>query len=309
MYKSISAMVGHTPIISLERLVTELGLEGSLYAKCEFLNPTGSMKDRIALSMIMQAEKEGKLQPGGTIIEPTSGNTGIGLAAIGAQRGYRVVICMPESMSIERRKMMQIYGAELVLTPAAQGMKGAIAKAEALVQESENAILAGQFINPANPQVHYETTGPEIYEELGDTVEALVAGVGTGGSLTGVGRFYKEKVEGFRVTAVEPAGSPVLSGGQAGTHAIQGIGAGFAPDVLDLDIVDEIYQAKDQEAVDMVRTLSRTEGLFCGISSGAALLGALDYLRQHPGSKVLTILPDTGTRYLSSPLLFPDMNA
>lgn len=305
MYQSTGEMVGHTPIVSLERLVGALGLEGSIYAKCEFMNPTGSMKDRVALSMIVNAEAEGKLKPGGTIIEPTSGNTGIGLAAIGAMRGYHVVICMPESMSIERRKMMQVYGAELVLTPAAEGMKGAIAKAEALAAEREGAIIAGQFSNPANPKIHYETTAPEIDEALGDDFDALVAGVGTGGSLTGVGRFFKEK-RALDVIAVEPDASPVLSGGAVGKHAIQGIGAGFVPEVLDRSLIDAIYRAKDEDAIAMVHTLAEKEGLFCGISSGAALVGAVDYLKAHPGKRVVVLLPDTGTRYLSSPLLFPD---
>lgn len=304
MFDSIKDLVGNTPMVQLSRFTSELKLSGHLYAKCEFLNPTGSMKDRIALAMILNAIDSGKLKPGGTIIEPTSGNTGIGLAAIGAQMGFRVVIVMPSSMSEERRKMMAIYGAELVLTPAEEGMSGAIEKAEELLAEDDNAIIAGQFTNPINAQAHYSTTGPEIWQEVGNRIDVLVAGVGTGGSLTGTARFLKEQKNDIHVIAVEPENSAVLSGGAAGAHGLQGIGAGFIPSVMDVSVLDSVVPVDDETAAEMVRILAKKEGLFCGISSGAALAGAVSWMREHPGSHVVVLLPDSGSRYLSSELIF-----
>ncbi len=304
MFDSINDLIGNTPMVQLSRFASELKLTGNLYGKCEFLNPTGSMKDRIALAMILDAVDSGKLKPGGTIIEPTSGNTGIGLAAIGAQMGFRVVIVMPASMSEERRKMMAIYGADLVLTPAEEGMSGAIKKAEQLLAENDNAIIAGQFTNPINAEAHYKTTGPEIWQEIGNRMDALVAGVGTGGSLTGTAHFLKEQNENIHVIAVEPKNSAVLSGESAGAHGLQGIGAGFIPSVMDVSVCDTIYQADDASAAEMVRVLAQKEGLFCGISSGAALAGAVSWMREHPNSDVVVLLPDSGSRYLSSELIF-----
>ncbi|MFM9414232.1 cysteine synthase A [Peptococcus simiae] len=302
MFKSVTDMIGHTPMIALTALTKALALDGTILAKAEFLNPTGSMKDRIALAMIRGAEAAGQLKVGGTIIEPTSGNTGIGLAAVGARLGYKVVIVMPETMSIERRKMMAVYGADLVLTPGAEGMKGAIAKAEALQKELDGAIIAGQFANPLNPEIHYKTTGPEVWEALEEArikPDILVAGVGTGGSLSGVGKYLKERQENLKVVAVEPARSAVLSGQPSGTHRIQGIGAGFVPDALDRSVIDDIYQATDEDALAMVGLLARTEGLFAGVSSGAALTACRDILRKEPGQTLVTLLPDSGNRYIS----------
>ncbi len=300
MHTSLESLVGRTPLLKLERFSKSLGLSGNLYAKCEFLNPTGSMKDRVALAMIRDAEKSGRLRPGGTIIEPTSGNTGIGLAAFGVRMGYRVIIVMPESMSLERRQLMTLYGAELVLTPASEGMAGANRKAFALADEMNNAIVADQFNNPANARAHYDTTAPEIFNELGVNVDALVAGVGTGGSLTGVGQYYREKNPSLRIIAVEPDASAVLSGEKSGPHTIQGIGAGFVPAVLDRDLLDEVYRADHEEAVAYFRRLLDTEGMFCGISSGAALAATVDWMNRHPEQTVVTILPDQGSRYLTS---------
>ena len=306
VYKNITELIGHTPVVALDKLAQKAGAKAKLYAKLECYNPTGSMKDRVGLAMIRQAEKDGKLKPGGTIIEPTSGNTGIGIAAVGAYLGYKVVIVMPDSMSIERRKLMQIYGAELVLTPGAKGMSGAIARAEKLVKEMDNAIIAGQFVNPANPQAHYDTTGPEAWEQLDGHIDALVAGVGTGGSLSGTGRFLKEKNPAVHIIAVEPAASPVLGGGQAGPHAIQGIGAGFVPEALDTSIYDEVTPIANDAAIKMVGELAREEGLFMGISSAAAVLAALDYAKkpEAQGKNILILLPDTGMRYLSNDEIF-----
>ena len=306
VYKNITELIGHTPVVALDKLTQKAGVQAKLYAKLECYNPTGSMKDRVGLAMIRQAEKDGKLKPGGTIIEPTSGNTGIGIAAVGAYLGYKVVIVMPDSMSIERRKLMQIYGAELVLTPGAKGMSGAIARAEKLVKEMDNAIIAGQFVNPANPQAHYDTTGPEAWEQLDGHIDALVAGVGTGGSLSGTGRFLKEKNPAVHIIAVEPAASPVLGGGQAGPHAIQGIGAGFVPEALDTSIYDEVTPIANDAAIKMVGELAREEGLFMGISSAAAVLAALDYAKkpEAQGKNILILLPDTGMRYLSNDEIF-----
>lgn len=306
IYGNITELVGHTPIVELKKIVESEGVQAHIFAKLENYNPTGSMKDRVALAMIRDAEVSGKLSAGGTIIEPTSGNTGIGLAAIGAYLGYKVIIVMPDSMSVERRKLMQIYGAELVLTPGASGMSGAIARANELVAEMDNAIVAGQFDNPANPKVHYNVTGPEIWEQMEGKVDAFIAGVGTGGSLSGNGRYFKEKRADIQVIAIEPQASAVLSGGKAGPHALQGIGAGFVPGALDTDVYDEVMSIANEDALDMVGRLAREEGLFMGISSAAALLGALAWAKrdENKGKNVVVLLPDTGMRYLSTEGIF-----
>lgn len=306
IYHNITELVGHTPVVELAKLAEAEGVDARIFAKLEAYNPTGSMKDRVALAMIRQAEADGRLQPGGTIIEPTSGNTGIGLAAIGAYLGYKVIIVMPDSMTVERRKLMQIYGAELVLTPGAQGMSGAIARANELVADMDNAIVAGQFENPANPRAHYDVTGPELWQQLDGAIDALVAGVGTGGSISGTGRYLKEKNPDVQVIAVEPASSAVLSGGQAGPHALQGIGAGFVPEALDTSVYDEIIPVTNEAALKMVGKLARVEGLFMGISSAAALIGALEWAgrEENEGKRVVVLLPDTGMRYLSSEEIF-----
>lgn len=306
IYSNVTELVGHTPIVELQKIAKAEGIKARIFAKLENYNPTGSMKDRVALAMIRDAEASGKLTAGGTIIEPTSGNTGIGLAAIGAYLGYKVIIVMPDSMSVERRKLMQIYGAELVLTPGAQGMSGAIAKANELVAEMDNAIVAGQFDNPANPKAHYDVTGPEIWAQMDGKVDALVAGVGTGGSLSGNGRYLKDKRADIQVIAVEPKASAVLSGGQAGPHALQGIGAGFVPGALDTEVYDEVMPIANEDALAMVGRLAREEGLFMGISSAAALLGALQWAKrdENEGKNVVVLLPDTGMRYLSTEGIF-----
>ncbi len=306
IYSNVTELVGHTPIVELQKIAKAEGIKARIFAKLENYNPTGSMKDRVALAMIRDAEASGKLTAGGTIIEPTSGNTGIGLAAIGAYLGYKVIIVMPDSMSVERRKLMQIYGAELVLTPGAQGMSGAIAKANELVAEMDNAIVAGQFDNPANPKAHYDVTGPEIWAQMDGKVDALVAGVGTGGSLSGNGRYLKDQRADIQVIAVEPKASAVLSGGQAGPHALQGIGAGFVPGALDTEVYDEVMPIANEDALAMVGRLAREEGLFMGISSAAALLGALQWTKrdENEGKNVVVLLPDTGMRYLSTEGIF-----
>lgn len=306
IYHNITELVGHTPVVELAKFAREQGANARIFAKLEAYNPTGSMKDRVALAMIRQAEADGKLAPGGTIIEPTSGNTGIGLAAIGAYLGYSVIIVMPDSMTVERRKLMQIYGAELVLTPGAQGMSGAIAKADALAREIPGAIVAGQFENPANPQAHIDTTGPELWQQMEGQIDILVAGVGTGGSISGTGRYLKDQNPAIKVVAVEPASSAVLSGGQAGPHAIQGIGAGFVPKALDTTIYDQIIPVSNEDALAIVGTLARSEGLFMGISSAAALIGALEAAKQpeNAGKNIVVLLPDTGMRYLSTEEIF-----
>ena len=304
IYQSIDQMIGNTPLLELCNLQKELGFKAKIYAKLECFNPAGSVKDRVALSMIQTAEERGELNKNSVIIEPTSGNTGIGIAAVCAARGYRAIIVMPDSMSIERQKLMTAYGAELVLTPGAQGMKGAIAKAEALVKETKGAILAGQFINPANPAAHYATTGPEIDRDTDGNVDYFVAGVGTGGTITGTGKFLKEKIPALQVVAVEPADSAVLSGKAAGAHQLQGIGAGFVPEVLDIKVYDEILPITTAQAYDAARLMARKEGLLVGISSGAALAAALEVADrpEAEGKMIVVLLPDTGDRYLSTDL-------
>jgi len=302
IYTSIDQLIGHTPLLELGRIQRQLGLEARVLAKLEYLNPAGSVKDRAALAMIRDAEQKGLLGEGSVIVEPTSGNTGIGLAAVAAARGYRVVIVMPETMSLERRQLMRAYGAELVLTEGSKGMSGAVEKAAQLVQEIPGAFLAGQFTNPANPKAHFETTGPEIWEDTDGRVDLFVAGVGTGGTITGVGRYLKSRSPAVRVVGVEPASSPLLSKGVAGPHGLQGIGANFVPEVLDTSVYDELIQVTDQEAYAAGRLIARTEGILVGISSGAALHAAIR-LAQRPenrGGTIVTLLPDTGDRYLST---------
>ena len=302
IYTSMEQLVGHTPLLELTHIEKDLGLKAKIYAKLEYLNPAGSVKDRVALNMILDAEKKGALKPGATIIEPTSGNTGIGLCAVAAARGYRVIIVMPDSMSMERRMLMKAYGAELVLTEGKKGMKGAIAKAQELADETPGSFIPGQFVNPANWQAHYLTTGPEIWADTDGQVDAFVAGVGTGGTITGVGRFLKEKKADVRVVAVEPDASPVLSGGAAGPHPIQGIGVGFVPDVLDTKVYDEVVRVKGEDAFDAGRRIARTEGVLVGISSGAALWAAIELAQREEfaGKHIVVLLPDTGDRYLST---------
>ena len=299
---SITELVGHTPLLALHHLSDQL--PGRVLAKLEYLNPAGSTKDRAALSMILDAEKRGILPPGGTIIEPTSGNTGIGLAAMGISRGYRVVLTMPDSMSVERRSLLAAYGAELVLTEGAKGMAGAIEKAEQLHREIPGSIIAGQFENPANPAAHYASTGPEIWADTEGKVDILVAGVGTGGTLTGTGRYLKEKNSAIEVVAVEPAGSPLLSGGEAGPHGLQGIGANFIPANLDRSLCDRVMTATEEDAYAAARALAKQEGILVGISAGAALWAALTLAADeaNAGKAIVVILPDTGDRYLSTPL-------
>lgn len=304
IYSSVDQLIGGTPLLELCRLERQLDLGARVLVKLESFNPGGSVKDRVARAMLDDAEASGRLAPGGTIVEPTSGNTGIGLASVAAARGYRVVIVMPETMSAERRALMRAYGAELVLTEGARGMAGAIEKANELVNEIPGAILAGQFTNHANPAVHEATTGPEIWRDTEGNVDLFVAGVGTGGTITGVGRYLKRQNPAVRVVAVEPAASPVLSGGQAGPHPLQGIGAGFVPEILDTEIYDEILTASGEDACAAARLLGRSEGVLAGISSGAALWGALTLARrpENQGKTIVALLPDTGERYLSTTL-------
>ena len=304
IYSSVDQLIGGTPLLELCRLERQLDLGARVLVKLESFNPGGSVKDRVARAMLDDAEASGRLAPGGTIVEPTSGNTGIGLASVAAARGYRVVIVMPETMSAERRALMRAYGAELVLTEGARGMAGAIEKANELVNEIPGAILAGQFTNPANPAVHEATTGPEIWRDTEGNVDLFVAGVGTGGTITGVGRYLKRQNPAVRVVAVEPAASPVLSGGQAGPHPLQGIGAGFVPEILDTEIYDEILTASGEDACAAARLLGCSEGVLAGISSGAALWGALTLARrpENQGKTIVALLPDTGERYLSTTL-------
>ena len=300
---SIEGLIGHTPLFEPRKLAAELGLRGRLLLKLECCNPTGSAKDRAALYIIEDAVRTGRLAEGGTIIEPTSGNTGIGLAAIGAARGFHVIIVMPDTMSEERRRMMKAYGAELVLTDGRLGMKGAIAKAEELRSSIPGSIIGGQFSNKANAEAHYRTTGPEIWEDAEGHVDVFVAGVGTGGTITGAGRYLREMNPAIHIIAVEPADSPVLSGGSPGPHAIQGIGAGFVPSLLDTSVYDEVRTAGKDEAFHMARLLARTEGIFCGISSGAALAKAVEAAADAEGESVVAVLPDSGDRYLSGELI------
>ena len=304
IYASIDELVGNTPLLRLSRIEEQYGLRIKLLGKLEYLNPAGSAKDRVAKEMLDDAEAKGILKPDSVIIEPTSGNTGIGLAAIGARRGYRVMIVMPDTMSMERRTLMKAYGAELVLSEGKLGMKGAIQKAEALAKEIPNAWIAGQFVNPANPEAHRKTTGPEIYRDTDGAVDTLIAGIGTGGTLTGAGEYLKSVKPEVEIVGVEPAESPVLSGGEAGPHGLQGIGAGFVPEILNTEIYDRIVTVSDAEALTLGREMGRLEGILVGISSGAALHVAVQYgLRpENAGKTVVVILPDTGDRYLSTPL-------
>lgn len=304
IYTSADQLIGHTPLLELTHIEKEFGLEAKILAKLEYFNPAGSVKDRVGKAMIDDAEKSGKLKPDSVIIEPTSGNTGIGLASVAAARGYRIIIVMPDSMSVERRVLMQAYGAELVLTDGTKGMKGAIEKAEKLVKEIPNAIIAGQFVNPANPQAHFDSTGPEIYEDTDGKVDWFVAGVGTGGTITGTGKYLKSKIPSVKVAAVEPETSAVLSKGVAGAHKIQGIGAGFVPDVLDTKIYDEIVAVPNEAAFTTGRLMGKKEGVLVGISSGAALWAAIEIAKrpESKGKNIVVLLPDTGDRYLSTAL-------
>ena len=306
IYTSIDQTIGHTPLLELTNIEKKLGLKARVLVKLEYFNPGGSVKDRVAKAMIDAAEASGELQPGGTIIEPTSGNTGIGLASIAAARGYRIIITMPETMSIERRKLMRGYGAELVLTDGAAGMKGAIAKAEELKAQIPGSVIAGQFVNPANPAVHKATTGPEIWQDADGEVDVFVAGVGTGGTVTGVGTYLKEQKPAVKVVAVEPASSPVLSKGTSGAHKIQGIGAGFVPDVLDTTIYDEIIPVENEDAFTTAQLVGHSEGVLVGISSGAATWAAIELAKrpENEGKTIVALLADTGERYLST-ALFP----
>ncbi len=306
IYENVTDLIGHTPLVHLAAVEKAEGLAAKLVAKVEYFNPGGSVKDRIGLAMIEAAEKAGKLNAESVIIEPTSGNTGIGLALVAAARGYRLILTMPETMSVERRNILKAYGAELVLTEGAKGMKGAIAKAEELAREIPNSFIPGQFVNPANPQKHYETTGPEIWADTEGQVDALVAGVGTGGTLSGTGRFLKEKNPEIRVVAVEPTTSPVLEGGNPGPHKIQGIGAGFIPDTLDTKVYDEVLPVTNERAYEVTRFVARHQGLFVGVSSGAAIAAAIELGRrpEMAGKTIVVVLPDNGDRYLTTPGLF-----
>ena len=304
IYPSADQLIGHTPLLELTHLEKKYGLKARLLGKLEYLNPAGSVKDRIARAMIDDAEVKGLLKPGSVIIEPTSGNTGIGLASVAAARGYRVIIVMPETMSVERRQLMKAYGAELVLTEGSKGMSGAIAKAEELAREIPGGFVPGQFVNAANPKAHFETTGPEIYEDTDGKVDYFVAGVGTGGTITGTGRYLKEQKPALKVIAVEPASSPVLSTGTAGTHKIQGIGAGFVPEILDTTVYDEIIPVANEDAFSTGREIGRHEGVLVGISSGAAVWAAIEAAKrtENEGKTIVVLLPDTGDRYLSTEL-------
>jgi len=304
IYKSADELIGKTPLLELTYIEKELGLKARLLAKLEYFNPTGSVKDRIAKAMIDDAESSGKLNKDSVIIEPTSGNTGIGLASVAAARGYRIIIVMPETMSVERRQLMKAYGAELILTEGAKGMKGTIAKAKELAKEMPNSFIPSQFTNPANPKAHYDTTAPEIFEDTNGEIDIFIAGVGTGGTITGVGAYLKEKKPSVKVVAVEPASSPVLSGGNAGAHKIQGIGAGFIPDVLNTSVYDEIITVINEDAFEAGRLLGKKEGLLVGISSGAALWAAIELARrpENENKTIVALLPDTGDRYLSTEL-------
>lgn len=304
IYTSADQLIGNTPLLELTHIEEAFGLKARILAKLEYLNPAGSVKDRIAKAMIDEAERSGRLKPGSVIIEPTSGNTGIGLASVAAAKGYRIILVMPETMSVERRQLMKAYGAELVLTEGAKGMKGAIAKAEELAAEIPNSFLPGQFVNPANPQAHRESTGPEIFRDTDGQVDIFVAGVGTGGTITGVGEYLKAQKPEVRIVAVEPAASPVLSAGTAGAHKIQGIGAGFVPDVLNTKIYDEIIPVENEHAFAAGNLIGKQEGILVGISSGAAVWAAIEVAKrkENEGKTIVVLLPDTGDRYLSAPL-------
>ena len=304
IFTSADQLIGHTPLMELTNIEKKHGLKAKLLAKLEYFNPAGSVKDRIAKAMIDDAETKGLLKPGSVIIEPTSGNTGIGLASVAAARGYRIIIVMPETMSVERRQIMKAYGAELVLTEGVKGMKGAIAKAEELSREIPNSFIPGQFVNPANPKAHFETTGPEIFDDTDGKVDIFVAGVGTGGTVTGVGQYLKSRNPSVKVVAVEPKSSAVLSTGVAGPHKIQGIGAGFVPDVLDTKVYDEIIPVTNEDAFAAGKEIGRSEGVLVGISSGAALWAGIDLAKrpENAGKTIVVLLPDTGDRYLSTPL-------
>ena len=304
IYNSITELVGNTPLLRLTNYIENNKIEANIIAKVEYFNPAGSVKDRIAKAIIEDYEAKGLLKKGSTIIEPTSGNTGIGLAAIAASKGYRLIITLPETMSVERRNLIKAYGAELVLTEGSLGMKGAIAKANELHEQIKDSIIAGQFVNPANPKAHYETTGPEIYNDLDGKVDIFVAGIGTGGTVSGVGKFLKEKNPNVKVVGVEPKGSPVLTEGHPGPHKIQGIGAGFVPDTLDTKIYDEIIDVENEDAFATGKLIARTEGLLVGISAGAAIYAATQLAKrpENKGKNIVVILPDTGDRYLSTPL-------
>ncbi len=304
IYQSAADLIGKTPLLELIHIEKELGLEAKIVAKLEYFNPAGSLKDRIAKAMIDDAEARGALKPGSVIIEPTSGNTGIGLASVAAAKGYRIIIVMPETMSMERRQLMKAYGAELVLTEGTKGMKGAIAKADELAAETPNSFIPGQFVNPANPRIHRETTGPEIYEDTDGKVDIFVAGVGTGGTITGVGEYLKSRKPDVRIVAVEPASSAVLSTGVAGSHKIQGIGAGFVPEVLNTGIYDEVIAVEDEAAFTTGKLIGQSEGVLVGISSGAVVHAAIELANrpENKGKTIVALLPDTGDRYLSTPL-------
>lgn len=304
IYKSITELIGNTPLLELTGMKEKYGFKANVYAKLEYLNPAGSIKDRVAYTMIADAEEKGLLKEGSVIIEPTSGNTGIGLAAVGTAKGYRTIIVMPDTMSVERRNLIKAYGAELVLTDGKLGMNGAIAKAEELVKEIPDGIIAGQFTNPANPKAHYDTTGPEIWNDTDGSVDMVVAGIGTGGTITGIGQFLKEQKADIKIIGVEPASSPVLTKGESGAHAIQGIGAGFIPEILDRNIIDEIIAVENEAAFTLGREVVRTDGVSVGISAGAALWAAVELAgrEENAGKNIVVILPDTGARYMSTAL-------
>lgn len=304
IYNQITELIGHTPLVRLSRYCAARSLEAEILAKVEFFNPAGSAKDRVGKAMLDDAEARGILKPGATIIEPTSGNTGVGLAAAAAPRGYKVILTMPDTMSVERRNLLKAYGAQVVLTPGAQGMAGSIAKAEEIAANTPGSFIAGQFVNPANPAIHYATTGPEIWEDTEGTVDIFVAGVGTGGTISGVGRFLKEHNPNVQIAAVEPAGSPLLSGGKAGAHGLMGIGANFIPDTLNREVLDEVITVTEEEAYAAGRALAWEEGMLVGITSGAALHAAQVLARrpENKGKRIVVLLPDTGERYLSTPM-------